>query len=85
MAPNLLTALDPDSTVAERHVSVFHHGPQCELIDNLEIFRGHESLSIIFRYAQILLSVLDPGALVAEPHRLRLPPPHASKTLCLLN
>jgi hypothetical protein len=34
---------------------------------------GHESLSIIFRFAQILLSVLDPGALVAKPHRLRLP------------
>ncbi len=36
-------------------------------------FCGHESLSIIIRFALILLSVLDPGALVAKPHRLHPP------------
>ena len=29
---------------------------------------GHESLSILFRFARNLLSVLDPDSTVAEPH-----------------
>lgn len=40
---------------------------------NCRYIGGHKSLSILFRFTHNLLSARDPGALVAEPHRLRLP------------
>ena len=48
---NILSVLDPGALVAEPH--------------RLRLpLRGHELLSIIFRYAQILLSTLDPASAV---------------------
>ena len=46
---------------------------------------GHELLTIIFRYAQILVSTLDPGALVAKPQRLHLSILDESKVVCSLH